>query len=94
MIHLLEITADLTPDKLKKQARKLAMTGGYELTLSSDLGSHDLTRLAEMFIEELEKNYPEKDSRRRASNAARVLKLVSEHPATDQLLIKRLKKLL
>lgn len=93
MIHLLEINAATTPQNLGKMARKLAMTGGFELTIADELSRQELAQLAELFIPELEKFQP-LTSRRMGSNTNRLLNLVYSHHNADESLRERLGRVL
>ncbi len=82
MVHLLEISPELSVAQVKKLALRLAMTGGYELTLKADLSTAELRELALRYIEVL-KEYQADNSEKRASNAYRILTLIQRHELTD-----------
>ena len=81
MIHLLEVSPEITVQELKKMARRFAMTGGYELALKNGLSSHELKNLSEIHILDL-KNYKKGTSTYRSNNSYRILKLILSHPKT------------
>ena len=82
-IHLLLVGPDTEPKALKKQARKYAMTGGYELALQEGLSDADLVEVFQLYVTELEQ-YPEELAP--TSNPYRVIRLVLQserlEPAT------------
>lgn len=59
-------------ESIRKQARKLAMTGGYELELSDSFDLQELSRLCELCRLEMHR-YPAGSSEQRASIAGRLL---------------------
>ena len=75
MIHLLEVTSDMTPPQLKKLSRRYAMTGGYEIALKGNQSQSDLEKLVEIYGPELA-NYSRSDARFRTNNAYRILYLI------------------
>ena len=79
MIHLLEVGPDIELTVLKKLSRKLAMTGGYEIALRSDLVVDDLRELIDQHLPELKK-YPSGTAEYCSNNSYRVLELVAAHP--------------
>lgn len=79
MIHLLEIGPELDLKKIKKLARRYAMTGGYEVALRDGLSADELLQLIDLHLPEALQLDPN-DLRFQASNAYRVLKLVRAHP--------------
>lgn len=81
MIHELIIKPDSTPKSLRKEARKLAMTGGYEVILASDLTPQDLEKLYTLFSPELDK-YPAGEASYKNSLAYRVLDLIGNTKGT------------
>lgn len=76
MIHLLEISPELSPAQVKKISRRYAMTGGYELVLQPGLTSIELERLVDLYLP-IALEYDRSDARFRSNNAYRILKLVS-----------------
>jgi hypothetical protein len=50
MIHTIELTSKSKPDELKKEFRRLAMTGGVVVRLSPDLSLEDLGKLVRRFL--------------------------------------------
>lgn len=79
MIHLIEVTAETTPEGLKKLSRKKAMTGGFELQLARHLSGEQLRELVERFSGVLAE-YRMGTSEFRSSNAYRVLAQAIGHP--------------
>ena len=78
MIHLLPVSSEMSPALLRKEARKLAMQGGYELVLADGVPAQELERIAAVYLKELESYaFPQGDSRWRSNIAARVLALIS-----------------
>ncbi|RMD86342.1 MAG: hypothetical protein D6808_03575 [Candidatus Dadabacteria bacterium] len=88
MIHTLTITPDKDPNAVKKEARKLAMTGGYEIELLPDLPKDSLLTLYQIWSEEL-KRESFSGLRRKSCISYRVLSLVkkelNELPTADRL---------
>ena len=77
MIHTLKIVGDLDPTALKKLARKLAMTGGYELSLAKGLSENEQITLIDWYLP-LALEYPRDQAVFRSNNAFRILKLLYE----------------
>lgn len=80
MIAEIEVSHETTVKDLRKAARRAAMTGGYELTLHSELSARDLEQIVETFLPELEQRVDKGVSEYRSCNAFRILALVVEHP--------------
>ncbi|MDZ4787057.1 MAG: hypothetical protein SGJ02_13370 [bacterium] len=83
MIHLLEITPEHSPEKVAKQARKFAMTGGYEVALKTDLKDSDYFKIFEIWSSEL-RNLQSKSSEMLSSNAWRILDLLGKSAFVPQ----------
>ncbi|MCB0338899.1 MAG: hypothetical protein KDD53_04805 [Bdellovibrionales bacterium] len=95
MIETLKIDSEMTPTRLKKLARKLAMTGGYELEIDNSLSKAQITCLAERFlIEALSKSYAKKYKFHTASNAERILELLLQNPITPSSVVAKIKQTL
>ena len=82
-IHLLEVKPDMSLRELKKLSRRYAMTGGYELSLPSDLQLADIEKMQALYLPELSE-YPSGSAARRSCNAYRILQLLSEHENCPQ----------
>jgi len=76
-IKRLEVGPEMSPQVVKKLARRHAMTGGFELFLKQELTQEDLVTMAESFLPEALKFSPT-DLRFQSNNAFRVLKLLYE----------------
>ena len=95
MIHLLEITSELTPPQLRKLARRYAMTGGYEMSIAKGVDKGGLVKIFEMYKSEIPAVSEEmRDSHYRSSNSYRVLRLVCEHEQAPSDLKIEIEKLL
>ncbi|MBX7137126.1 MAG: hypothetical protein K1X83_04010 [Oligoflexia bacterium] len=73
MIELLEIDPEITVEEVKKAARRLAMTGGFEVALQEGLSEQQLTVIIDRFGPEVGV-YEMGDARRRSSTAFRILR--------------------
>ena len=93
MIHLLEVSPDLSTAELKKLARKYAMTGGYEISIKPNLTIDELTELVERYSQELE-SFDKGTSNWRSSNAYRILSLIMHIDAIPDDLHLRIRQLL
>ena len=83
MIHVLEVGTEETPEQLRKRARKLAMTGGYEVQLSRDLTTEELKELARKFEDEHDR-YPAGSAAQSASLAGRILSLIQAQTGSER----------
>lgn len=82
-VHLLCVNAHSTPDLVNREARKLAMTGGFEIEVERTLSPADVSSLTQKFSEALKaSNYH--GPYLRASNCYRVLRLLQNHPNAQQ----------
>lgn len=79
MIHLLEVGPEIEPGQLKKLSRRLAMTGGYEITLRQDLEVNDLRELIDLHLPELAQ-YPSGTAEYCSNNSYRILELLLDCP--------------
>lgn len=79
MIHTLQINADTSHSGYVKLARKLAMTGGFELELAEDLSSTELKKLYEEFSLALPKFQTNLASDFYNSGAYRICILIQKH---------------
>ncbi len=79
MIHLLEVGPEIAPGQLKKLSRRLAMTGGYEITLRKDLELNDLRELIDLHLPELSQ-YPSGTAEYCSNNSYRILELLLDCP--------------
>ena len=79
MIKALEIDCSIDPPRLKKLARRYAMTGGFELVLKEGLSADELEQISNTFIAEV-RSSDLSPARRRTANAYRVLDLIRSHP--------------
>ena len=75
MIHLIEVSPEITPDKLKKLSRRYAMTGGFEISIKEGISSEELYEIVDIYLPELS-DIP-------TSNANRILSLIYTHPLVD-----------
>jgi len=82
-IHLLEVQSHQEVREVEKQARKLAMTGGYEVSLSSDMSSADIDIILEVWSKQLDK-YTIGTKAREVGLAGRILGLLREHPHVSE----------
>jgi len=88
-MHTLTITAaHHSARQLRKEARSLAMTGGFELALDTGLTSADLQVLTESLLPALDE-YPA-DMRRRTNLVYRVLDLVQADCRCPELMRERI----
>jgi hypothetical protein len=93
MIHLLEISPEISVQTTKKLARRYAMTGGYEICLKNDLTTQQLADLVQLYKLEI-KSFSKINSHIKNSLAFRILKLVSLHSLTDRAIREELRSLL
>ena len=77
----------------RKLARKLAMTGGYEVKLDAQLQLEELGILVDKWSPELE-NYERGSKAFASSIAARVLKEICSHPTASSELIDKVTSLI
>ena len=92
MIHELVVTPDESPQKLRKRARKLAMTGGYEVVLSPELKQEQLLELLSLYESELSR-YEKNTAAYSASLSGRILQQLATHPDIGEEEKKRVQKL-
>ena len=81
MIHLLEIGPEITASQARKTARRLAMTGGFEIGLREGLSEPELTLIIERFAPELEA-FDANAAQRRSSTAFRILQAAAARSAS------------
>jgi hypothetical protein len=78
LIHQLTIEPYEEISALQKRARKLAMTGGYEIALSSDFDLATGNELAERLLVVLDCQYPKGSAAYKSSLAYRIVMLLEE----------------
>jgi hypothetical protein len=77
VIHTWLADSRIAPEVALKQIRKLAMTGGVEITLSSTLGEDEVVNLVQQWLPHLER-YEVGSSAYRSSTAYRILEAVAQ----------------
>lgn len=80
MIHDLVVSIEESPQQLRKRARKLAMTGGYEVSLPGNYEETQLITLFELHQKELNR-YEQDSAAFHASISVRILRAIQSHPS-------------